>query len=265
MKIVSGAPGAPSSQSSAGPASRPQPGGTAAASSFEAPRRPAPVALVPPSMEIRTGPLALDSARAQGAIQQVQSALAPQTCAESGAGGDGFVPLQVNQDAVGGLHVRMQRTFEGTKVFGEQRIGHLDRSGALTDVTGEVEAIRPGLADGVKLSAEQAESAARQAFGKAPDEKPSVEKVIFRDDQGNYRAGYHVELADFSGPGLARRMNYMVDGATGEVVKSWNALGGFEMPHGDHGEQRPEAAAGRQFPFPMPPRPMPFPMPPRPS
>ena len=258
MKIVPVAPSAvpPSS----GPSAAPSPVAAARPSSSFEPgaRRQAPVALVPPVVpEARTGPVPLDSAKAQSAIQQTQAALAPRGQGLAPAGGDSYVPLQVNQDAVGGAHVRMQRMFEGTKVFGEQRIGHLDRGGALTDVTGESAPIPAGLGDQAKLSPEQAESAARESFGKAPDEQPSVEKVIFQDDQGNYRSGYHVEMADLSGPGLARRMNYLVDGATGQVAKSWNALGGFADPRLE--EQPQQAAAFPQLP--QQPRPSPFPFP----
>ncbi|HEY8210335.1 MAG TPA: M4 family metallopeptidase [Myxococcaceae bacterium] len=252
MKIVPAAPRA-ASQSQGPVAARPPPSSSSPSSSFEpASRRQAPVALAPPVVpEVRTGPLALDSAKAQSAIQQTQAALAPQGLV-AGGGSDAWVPLQVNRDAVGGTHVRMQRMFEDTKVFGEQRIGHLDRGGALKDVTGESASIPQGLGGQVKLSPEQAESAARASFGdKAPSEKPSVEKVIFRDDQGNYRAGYHVELADLSGQGLAKRMNYLVDGASGEVAKSWNALGGFDAAElGLQGQQA--ALPGRPVPMPRP-------------
>jgi len=143
-----------------------------------------------------------------------------------------FTPRTIERDELGMTHVRMDRTHEGVKVFGEQVIGHLDADGKMDSVTGEPSTIPAGLGTKeTKLSAKDALAVAQKDFADKTDRKPSVEKVIFQGEDGKYHTGFHVELTNTtSKDNLPRRQNYLVDGETGKVHEKWNQIGGIEIP-----------------------------------
>lgn len=188
------------------------------------------------------GPLALNSPEARTAILKSLDFLQRQTGATTrgvvpGAGASASVsPRSVERDALGMTHVRMDRMHEGRKVFGEQLISHLDRQGKVKDLTGEVSRIPAGLgSEPVKLSAKDALAIAQKDFaGKTDaDRPPTVERVVVQGKDGNYHAAYHVELthtAKLESDERPRRMNYLVDANSGEVLRSFNQMGGIELP-----------------------------------
>jgi bacillolysin len=209
------------------------------ASSF-APQTKAPVNLtgalrVPPT----PGPVAIGSAAGQAAIQKTVDFLqhqGPAASARGLMGGSGvtasdFAPRSVERDDLGMTHVRMDRVSEGTRVFGEQVVGHITPDGKTDSVTGDVAAIPAGLgSEPTKLSAEQALAVAQQDFAGRTDRQPTSERVIFKGDDGQYRAAYHVQLSNTTDIGEGkepRRMNYLVDANSGELLEKYDQLGGF--------------------------------------
>ncbi|KFA87272.1 M4 family metallopeptidase [Archangium violaceum] len=214
------------------------------ASSF-ASQTNAPVNLTGALREPRkTGPVALDSAAGQAAIQKTVDFLQQQGPAAASARGlmaspgvaaSDFAPRTVEQDGLGMTHVRMDRVSEGTRVFGEQVVGHINSSGKMDSVTGDVAPIPPGLGSApTKLSAEAALAVAQQDFAGRTDRQPTSERVIFKGDDGQYRAAYHVQLSNTTDVGEGkqpRRMNYLVDANSGELLEKYNQMGGFEHEH----------------------------------
>lgn len=226
----------------------------------------APVALSGGAQQV--GPLALDSAPAQAAIQKALAFIGQQAGGSSGPRllsasaqavdmSKDFTPRSVERDELGMTHVRMDRRHEGVRVFGEQVIGHLDRKGEMRDLTGAVATIPAGLGkDPVKLSAKDALAIAGKEFNGQTDRSrpPSAERVVFQDKSGQYRAAYHVQMdnvTDLKADQRPRRMNYLVDANTGELLTQYNQLGGIELPHDDHGH--PKAAARGPQGSPRPP------------
>ncbi|MFL5356077.1 M4 family metallopeptidase [Archangium sp.] len=189
-----------------------------------------------------TGPLALNSVEARNAIQRSVNFLQQQSGATSrgvvpGAGAAASVsPRSVQKDELGMTHVRLDRTHEGVKVFGEQLISHLDAQGKVQSMTGELSKIPAGLgSQPVKLSAKAALAIAQRQFnGKTDaDRPPTSERVIVQGKDGQYHAAYHVQLtntADLEKDARPRRMNYFVDANSGEMLKSFDQMGGIELP-----------------------------------
>jgi len=188
------------------------------------------------------GPLALSSPEARTAILKSLDFLQRQSGATTrgvvpDAGASASVsPRSVERDALGMTHVRMDRMHEGKKVFGEQLISHLDRQGKVKDLTGEVSRIPAGLgSEPVKLSAKDALAIAQKEFaGKTDaDRPPTAERVVVQGKDGHYHAAYHVELthtAKLESDERPRRMNYLVDANSGELLRSFNQMGGIELP-----------------------------------
>ncbi|MFL5350780.1 MAG: M4 family metallopeptidase [Hyalangium sp.] len=185
------------------------------------------------------GPVATTSPEGQAAINATldflnQHAPAGESLIRGGApkfdASKNFVPRSVEKDELGMTHVRMDRTFEGTKVFGEQIIGHLDAQGKMDSVTGDTSTIPAGLGSKtLKLSDKDAMAVAQKAFGGKTDRQPTLERVVFQDDQGKYHAGYRAELTNTSDASQSpRKMNYLIDGDSGKIVQSFNQIGGFE-------------------------------------
>ncbi len=218
-------------------------------SAFEDPARPAqakPAApLAPP---VKSGPIALDSSTSKAAIQTTVDFLQRQGAPSAAglvAGKPGvkpadFVPRAVEQDDLGMTHVRMDRKSEGVPVFGEQVVGHLSREGKMESVTGDVSTIPAGLGKNpTKLSAQDALAIAQKDFGGPTDRTPVSERVIFKAADGQYHAAYHVELSNTTDVGPdkdPRRMHYLVDANTGEVLEQYNQMGGVgHHAHGTHG------------------------------
>ena len=190
------------------------------------------------------GPLSLTSPEARAAVQTSVDFLQK----KSGSGlvpgpsvADAVSPRSVERDSLGMTHVRMDRTHEGTKVFGEQLISHLDKDGKVADMTGELSKIPAGLGKNpVQLSAKDAVALAQKDFGTKtdPDRPTTAERVIVQDKEGNYRAAYHVEMNhmhDLKADERPRRMNYLVDANSGEMIDSYNQMGGIELPHAEQG------------------------------
>jgi bacillolysin len=183
------------------------------------------------------GVLPTNSPEAKAAINATLQYLNRQVDGGSALVGGGFDSAKaftaktVERDQLGMVHVRMDRSFEGIKVFGEQIIGHLGRDGAMDSVTGSVSAIPAGLGKSARLTAEDALKVAQKAFGRSTDRPPTVERVIFQDDQGTYHSGFRAELLNASDRGSApTRMNYLIDGDSGKVVQQFDQMGGLERP-----------------------------------
>ncbi|MFY0566533.1 M4 family metallopeptidase [Archangium lansingense] len=220
-----------------------RPTGFDTASSFE-PQTKAPVDLTGAQRALpKTGPVAINSAVSQAAIQKTVDFLqqqSPAASARSLMGGSGvnasdFAPRSVERDDLGMTHVRMDRMSEGTRVFGEQVVGHISSDGKMDSVTGDVATIPAGLgSEPTKLSADQALAVAQQDFAGKTDRQPTSERVIFKGDDGQYRSAYHVQLSNTTDIGEGkepRRMNYLVDANSGELLEKYNQMGGFDHVH----------------------------------
>jgi len=209
------------------------------ASSFDAQARPAQAkTAVPLTPPVKSGPVPVDSAQGKAAVQTtvdfLQKQAAP-TVSQLMAGKTGlnaadFAPRAVEQDDLGMTHVRMDRKSEGVPVFGEQVVGHLNREGQIDSITGEVSTIPAGLGKNpTKLSANDALAIAQKEFAGKTDRQPVSERVIFKDADGQYRAAFHVELANTTDVGQGkdpRRMHYLVDANSGQVLEQYNQMGG---------------------------------------
>lgn len=205
--------------------------------------RPAVTLSPAPIAATATGPLALNSPEARNAIQksidflQKQSSSVTRGVVPGPSAAQAVSPRSVEKDELGMTHVRLDRQHEGVKVFGEQVISHLDKDGKVASVTGEISRIPTGLGkEPVKLSANDALAVARKEFAGKTDRAnpPSSERVIVQDKQGNYRAAYHVQLTntqELESNARPRRMNYFVDANSGELLKSFDQMGGIELPH----------------------------------
>jgi bacillolysin len=196
------------------------------------------------------GPLSPSSAEGQAAVKATLNFLSQQggPVAALTRGGSpafdaskAFTPRTIERDELGMTHVRMDRTHEGLKVFGEQVIGHLDAQGQMDSVTGQTTQLPAGLGkQEPKLSAKDALAIAQKDFAGKTDRKPSLEKVIFQGEDGQYHTGYHVELTNTtSKDNLPRRQNYLIDGETGKVHEKWNQMGGIEIPEKLNAEPTP--------------------------
>jgi Zn-dependent metalloprotease len=204
-----------------------------------------------------TGPLPLSSPRAQAAIQKSLDFLQQQTgsLARGVAPGAGIsqavTPRSVERDALGMTHVRLDRTHEGVKVFGEQLVSHLDQHGKVSGLTGHVSTIPAGLgSQPVKLSAHDALAIAQKDFAGKTDRAPTAERVVYQGKDGNYHPAFHVELTHtkgLEGDERPRRMNYLVDANNGELLTSFNQMGGIELPHA-----RATGSTGGATPAPVP-------------
>ncbi|SEM26752.1 Zn-dependent metalloprotease [Stigmatella aurantiaca] len=187
----------------------------------------------------RTGPLALNSAQAQAAIQKTVDFVQEKAHRGLVPGVDAsqaLAPVSVEHDALGMTHVRMDRRHEGVKVFGEQVIGHLNREGQVESLTGNVARLPQGLGSApTKLSAQDALALAQKQFAGQTDRTPTSERVIFQGKDGQYHAAYHVELthtSNLKAEDRPQRMNYLVDANSGELLTQYNQMGGIELPHG---------------------------------
>ncbi len=192
-----------------------------------------------------TGPLPLSSPAARSAIQKSLDYLQQQSGATlrgvvpgAGASHPSVTPRSVEWDELGMTHVRMDRIHEGVKVFGEQLISHLDRQGKVSGLTGGVSTIPAGLgSEPVKVSARDALAIAQKEFAGKTDANrpPTAERVVVQGKDGSYHAAYHVQLThttNLQGNERPRRMNYLVDANNGELLKSFNQMGGIELPSG---------------------------------
>jgi bacillolysin len=208
----------------------------------------APSSALPASPSV--GPLALESPQAQEAIGRSIDHLA-----ENWAGRDGTTPelrpFSVERDALGMLHVRLDRFEQGLPVFGEDVIVHLGSDGQVRSTTG---ALAPLLfaedhQQSPRLRGADAERIARSHFTKAEGTRPGTdvksEALFFADEQGQLRRGFRVVITDLSARS-PYQMNYFVDGVTGDVVSGFDALPKL-MP-----DNLPVPVAGQTAPRPAP-------------
>jgi bacillolysin len=216
----------------------PKASSTVAQSGFSETRR-GPTDLTGASARPHQGPVSPTSAEGQAAIKATVDFLNEQSGASESLvkggrpdAGQSLSPRSIERDELGMTHVRMDRTHEGVKVFGEQVISHLDREGKVDSVTGNMNVVPEGLGkESLKLSPKDALAVAQKDFGGKTDRAPTMEKVIFQDAEGNYHSGYHVELTNTTSKDQRpARMNYLVDGNTGKVYEKWNQMGGIEIP-----------------------------------
>jgi len=143
---------------------------------------------------------------------------------------DAFFVRSVERDSLGMTHVRLDRVHDGLKVFPEQIITHLDKDGKVKSVTGEAQPIPSTLtAAPPRLSADDATRTALEKFGSSCDRPPAAEKVITQAADGSYRVAYRVECTNLGLADGPQRQNYLIDAQTGEVLKSWNQMGGIDL------------------------------------
>lgn len=147
-----------------------------------------------------------------------------------------LTPRSIERDELGMTHVRMDRQFEGVKVFGEQVISHIGADGKVAGLTGDISKIPAGLgSQKPAISKEQAVQQALKEFGGSTDRKPTAEQVIVKGQDGQYHKVWHVEatnIGKLSGDERPRRMNYLIDDKTGKSLGSWNQMGGVELNEG---------------------------------
>ncbi|ADO69497.1 M4 family metallopeptidase [Stigmatella aurantiaca] len=224
-------------------------------SSFTPPRR-APTELTGASAHQAPipGPVNVNSREGQAAIQSTLAAISQQKSPPGASligprfdASQAFTPRSIERDELGMTHVRMDRTHEGVKVFGEQVIGHLDADGKFASLTGETSSLPTGLGSTQpKLSEKDALAIAQKEFGGTADQAPQVERVLYQDAKGEYQSAYRVELANLGGKEQPRRMNYLLDANSGKLFESFNQLGGIERPKATRTE--PTAVTGTATP-----------------
>lgn len=142
-----------------------------------------------------------------------------------------FTAKDIMDDGTGMVHVRLNRSHEGMRVFGEQVLTHLNKGddGSLTvrDSDGDLEPIPAGLSQAAVLSKDETLANCRddfqKQFGRAPTSE-KVEEVIFKGDDGVYKRGYYIELAELTDTENPAAVNYLLDGSTGLVDQSWEAF-----------------------------------------
>ncbi|HLL04880.1 MAG TPA: M4 family metallopeptidase [Myxococcaceae bacterium] len=159
-----------------------------------------------------------------------------------------FSPKNIERDALGMTHVRMDRMHEGVKVFGEQVIGHLDANGKFDSLTGDTSLIPAGLGkQEPKLSAKDALAIAQKDFASKTDRAPTLERVLYKDAQGQYHSAYRAELTNTSSTDeRPRRMNYLIDANTGALFEKYNQMGGIELDA--HANLEPKTVTGTATP-----------------
>ncbi|MBK7993381.1 MAG: proprotein convertase P-domain-containing protein [Blastocatellia bacterium] len=171
----------------------------------------------------------LNSPEAQRAIQTSMNHLGSSASIARGAvnvnPGRELSPRSVVQDELGMMHVRMDRTYNGLKVYGEQVVTHLGADGNVRSVTGDQENLFTiaGLDTRPRLSGADAITSAGREFAGPPTSTPSSELMIAKDSDGNYRLAYQVKMNNLQGD-PPTKMNYMVDAKSGEIISQFNEL-----------------------------------------
>ena len=128
-----------------------------------------------------------------------------------------FALKNVNEDAFGAFHVRMNQYFKGVRVFEGEAIVHM--KGGAADRT---DALARGLRLNVtpSLTSSEALAAANAAFAPQGDfaSLPTAELVIFKG-----RLAYLAHL-EVESPTDTRHWDYMVDAHSGVILKGWSTL-----------------------------------------
>ncbi|MBL8150434.1 MAG: M4 family metallopeptidase [Blastocatellia bacterium] len=179
------------------------------------------------------GSLPLESEQAKRAIETSVNYLMGSTARTMGiaAANRELAARTVEADELGMMHVRMDRIYNGVKVYGEQVVTHLGNDGQVKNVSGqERESLVPmTFSTRPSITSDDALEIAKKSFVGSPTETPKSELVIYPDSNGNYRLAYHVQLTNLSG-NEPSKMNYFLDAKTGQMIDHFNALPIF-CPH----------------------------------
>jgi len=193
-------------------------------SSFD-PSAPRPAAPAPaPAPAPAAGPVALNSPAGQAAVNSTYQALnrgiAPQEVPAT------FTPHSVERDQLGMTHVRMDRTYQGLPVYGQQVIAHFGADGGLTGITGrdKLTPIPDSVSAPPQISSQQAIQIAQQQFGGPTGRPPTAQLVVREDAAGQYQKAYLVELGNTTTAAKPSQMGYFVDAGSGQVLDSFNKI-----------------------------------------
>ncbi|HYV47519.1 MAG TPA: M4 family metallopeptidase [Myxococcaceae bacterium] len=137
-----------------------------------------------------------------------------------------FAPRSVETDQLGMTHVRMDRTFQGLPVYGQQVIAHFGANGGLNSITGQdkLTPIPDSANAPPQLSAQQAIQIAQQQFGGPVDRPPTAQLMIKPDDAGGYHKAYQVDLGNTTTAAQPSRMSYFVDANSGQVLDGFDKI-----------------------------------------
>ncbi|HEX8385092.1 MAG TPA: M4 family metallopeptidase, partial [Rubricoccaceae bacterium] len=145
------------------------------------------------------------------------------------SGRDAVVVRDVQRDALGLTHVRVQQTVGGVPVFGGDAVVHLDRAGAVYAYGGtlapEAEAVSttPAVSPGAALAAARAD--VRPGAERPADEldawRPDAHLVVYAA-AGEPVLAYHVRL--FQDAPVPANWEVFVDAQTGRVIERWNSI-----------------------------------------
>jgi len=127
-----------------------------------------------------------------------------------------FVLNRVGRDGLG-ENVRLDRKFNGVRVFGQQVIVHTGRDGKLRSITGNYEGDINVQVEPV-LTIENAREIAEKQFSVPAINTP---ELVFYPMEGKFVLVYYVVLEDISVP---KSIVAFVDARTGELVDSYNNL-----------------------------------------
>lgn len=218
-----------------GPALAQTPGGEGAANASRLSRAAFDVeAVTELQIDARTGVPTFLSGQLRAASGAQPDAAARAFVAENAAlfglsDRDAVVVRDVQRDALGLTHVRVQQTVGGVPVFGGDAVVHLDRAGAVYAYGGtlapEADAVSttPALSPEAALAAARAD--VRPAAERAADElnawTPSAHLVVYPVD-GVPVLAYHVRL--FQDAPRPANWEVFVDARTGRVIERWNSI-----------------------------------------
>ena len=229
-------PAGTTSEAAPGPASSPS--AAPPASGFDAEQNESPVALhagTPPSPDgmrsIRVTPLDLASPGGQKAVQTSYAFLKEQVAGAVAAHPEqaslDFQPHAALRDTLGDVHVRMDRTFKGVPIWGQQVISHASQAGTVDSVTDNTEGVPDAsLSVTPKLTADQALAAAKKNFGNTVANTPAPKLLVVKAPDGAFHLAYQMKLNDFSGA-IPLSMNYFVDAKSGKVLDKYNTVDSF--------------------------------------
>ncbi|HLL53866.1 MAG TPA: M4 family metallopeptidase [Myxococcaceae bacterium] len=181
-----------------------------------------------------TGPLELTSRAAQEAVKKSVDHFAKQGVGAPGVNPKELRPKSVEVDQLGMTHVRLDRTEDGLRVWGEQVVTHLDQKGEVADVSGSTAKLAiPASAKGQPaVSAEQALGTAKKAFAAETGmtaKNPGTELLFYKGQDGQYHKAYRVEVENLTDSKTPLRMNYMIDAHSGQQLSQFNTLHSVEL------------------------------------
>ena len=135
-----------------------------------------------------------------------------------------FRVARVETDELGMAHVRMDQVVKGLRVCDQQIITHVDRNGAVQDVTGSYrkELFSSRINPKPTITREGAIQRARRNFHGDISSPPKTELLIYPTSHGTHLA-HRVEFFGQSDNGLGR-MVYFIDARNGRVLSKQNLL-----------------------------------------